>query len=129
MNQMQKTDGFVGHEVNLTANLAMQALAKIKNSIAQRGEKTHVTTVPTISVKPKTMVPSEAVMEERYDRMSRKDFSRKNAFQQTFVADGYANFRFSKRAGEVLSPLNKSKFGLTTRSHMRKMSQPFRSEM
>ena len=56
--------------------------------------------------------------------MNRKDFSRKtNSFAPVLINDGYSNFRFSKRAGEVLSPLSKSKFGFTMqKSHARKMS-------
>ena len=57
--------------------------------------------------------------------MERKDFSRKNnSFAPVLVNDSYANFRFSKRAGEVLSPLSKSKFGFTMQStqKLRKMS-------
>ena len=57
--------------------------------------------------------------------MERKDFSRKNnSFAPVLVNDNYANFRFSKRAGEVLSPLSKSKFGFTMRSNqkLRKLS-------
>ena len=56
-----------------------------------------------------------APQSEIYDRMSRKDFSRKNnSFAPILVNDNYSNFRFSKRAGEVLSPLSKTKFGFTT---------------
>lgn len=131
MNEMQKVRDFTQTECNLTASLAMQALSKIKTSMAQRGDSSiEVKTVPKI--KTKTLIPSDAVLEERYDRMSRKDFSRKTTVcPPSMINDGYANFRFSKRAGEVLSPLNKSKFGLSTRSHMRKMSlgpNPFGSE-
>ena len=57
--------------------------------------------------------------------MERKDFSRKNnSYAPVLVNDSYANFRFSKRAGEVLSPLNKSKFGFTIQSSkkLRKLS-------
>ena len=83
-------------------------------------------------VKVKTTVPSDAVLDERYDRMSRKDFSIKTSGQPMLINDSYSNFRFSKRAGEVLSPLNKSKFGFTTRTNMRKMSlgqNQYRSDM
>jgi hypothetical protein len=46
---------------------------------------------------------------ERYDRMTRKDFSRKpNSFVPVLMNDNYSNFRFSKRATDVLSPLNSS---------------------
>ena len=131
---MQKAGDFVQNECNLTASLAMAALSKVKNAIAKRGEPTlSIKTVPDIKQKNKITIPSDAVLDERYDRMSRKDFSRKiSTIQPNMVNDGYANFRFSKRAGEVLSPLNKSKFGLTTSRHLRKMSlgaNPFRSEM
>ena len=136
MNQLQKANEFVQSECNITTNLAMQALSKIKNAMAARGEPTEsIKVVPEIKKKTKVLIPSEAVLDERYDRMSRKDFSRKiSTFQPPSIQlnDGYSNFRFSKRAGEVLSPLSKSKFGLTTRSHLRKMSlgqNPFRSEM
>ena len=115
----------------------MQALSKVKNAMAKRGEKSssqNVTVVPEIKPhKNRITIPSDAVLDERYDRMSRKDFSRKiSTIQPTPINDSYANFRFSKRAGEVLSPLSKSKFGLTTSTHLRKMSlgnNPFRSEM
>ena len=64
-----------------------------------------------------------APQSEIYDRMSRKDFSRKsNSFAPVLVNDHYSNFRFSKRAGEVLSPLSKTKFGFTTAKINRKMS-------
>ena len=113
----------------------MTALSKIKNAIAKRGESNsvNITTVPDIkSKKTKVSIPSDAVLDERYDRMSRKDFSRRiSTIQPTPINDSYANFRFSKRAGEVLSPLSKSKFGLTTSSHLRKISlgqNPFRTE-
>ena len=110
-------------------------MSKVKNAIAKRGEQTsiNIKTVPSIKEKTKVMIPSDAVLDERYDRMSRKDFSRRiSSIQPSPINDSYANFRFSKRAGEVLSPLNKSKFGLTTSTHLRKMSlgqNPFRSEM
>ena len=65
--------------------------------------------------------------------MSRKDFSRKtNAFAPVLVNDSYANFRFSKRAGEVLSPLNRSKFGFNKTANVRKMTlnpSKYRTEM
>ena len=104
--------------------------------MAKRGESNpiNVTVVPEMkNKKNKVSIPSDAVLDERYDRMSRKDFSRKICtIQPSPINDTYANFRFSKRAGEVLSPLSKSKFGLTTSSHLRKMSlgmNPFRTEM
>ena len=111
-------------------------MSKVKNAIAKRGESNpiNVTVVPEMkNKKNKVSIPSDAVLDERYDRMSRKDFSRKIcSIQPSPINDSYANFRFSKRAGEVLSPLSKSKFGLTTSSHLRKMSlgmNPFRTEM
>ena len=111
-------------------------MSKVKNAIAKRNENTsiNVTVVPEIKThKAKVSIPSDAVLDERYDRMSRKDFSRKiSTIQPNPINDSYANFRFSKRAGEVLSPLSKSKFGLTTSTHLRKMSlgmNPFRTEM
>lgn len=111
-------------------------MSKVKNAIAKRGESNpiNVTVVPEMkNKKNKVSIPSDAVLDERYDRMSRKDFSRKICtIQPSPINDTYANFRFSKRAGEVLSPLSKSKFGLTTSSHLRKMSlgmNPFRTEM
>ena len=55
--------------------------------------------------------------------MSRKDFSRKsNSHAPVHLNDSYSNFRFQKRANEILSPLSKSKFGFTVRSNIRKMS-------
>ena len=55
--------------------------------------------------------------------MSRKEFRRKpNAFAPILVNDGYSNFRFSKRAGEILSPLNKTKLGFNARVQIRKMT-------
>ena len=111
-------------------------MSKVKNAMAKRGESNpiNVTVVPEMkNKKNKVSIPSDAVLDERYDRMSRKDFSRKICtIQPSPINDTYANFRFSKRAGEVLSPLSKSKFGLTTSSHLRKMSlgmNPFRTEM
>ena len=65
--------------------------------------------------------------------MTRKDFSRKpNTFAPVLINDGYSNFRFSKRAGEILSPLNKSKFGFNlNRSKMRKttINPQYRSDL
>ena len=78
MNQLQKATEFVQSECNLTTNLAMQALSKVKNAMAARGEQTEgIKVVPDIKKKTKVLIPSEAVLDERYDRMSRKDFSRK----------------------------------------------------
>ena len=110
-------------------------MSKVKNAIAKRNENTpvNVTVVPEMKQRTKVSIPSDAVLDERYDRMSRKDFSRKiSTIQPSPINDSYANFRFSKRAGEVLSPLSKSKFGLTTSTHLRKMSlgmNPFRTGM
>ena len=68
--------------------------------------------------------------EERYDRMVRKDFARKpNTFAPVLMNDSYSNFRFSKRAGEVLSPLSTKKFGLNRSSMFRKMSMMTHSEL
>lgn len=45
-----------------------------------------------------------------------RDFSRKpNSFANILVSEKYANFRFSKRANEVLSPLSPKRFGFSTR--------------
>ena len=67
------------------------------------------------------MFASEKKDEEKFDRMSRKDFSRKaNSFVPVLVNDNYSNFRFTKRAGGLLSPLSKTKFGFNTQ--YRKMS-------
>ena len=121
-------EGIKDNTGSLTTKLAMNVLTKVKTSIAQRSSSndqssTSISALGPPIVKPKNYIASDAVLEERYDRMSRKDFSRKtNAFAPALINDGYANFRFSKRAGEVLSPLNKTKFGLTTRTSMRKMS-------
>ena len=57
--------------------------------------------------------------------MERKDFARKNnSYAPVLVNDSYSNFRFSKRAGEVLSPLSKGKFGFSMQSskRLRKLS-------
>ena len=57
--------------------------------------------------------------------MERKDFARKNnSYAPVLVNDSYSKFRFSKRAGEVLSPLSKGKFGFTMESsnRLRKLS-------
>ena len=65
--------------------------------------------------------------------MSRKEFRRKpNTFAPILVNDGYSNFRFSKRAGEILSPLNKTKLGFNARVQIRKMTlnpKNYRSEL
>ena len=54
-------------------------------------------------------------VDERYNRTNNRDFQRKaNSYAPILINDGYSNFRFSKRAIEVLSPLSKSKFGITT---------------
>ena len=88
----------------MTINFANKAVENIKASLEGRSP----------SQKPSG--------DNRYDRMSRKDFSRKaNSYAPVLINDGYSNFRFSKRAGEVLSPLSKSKFGFSTMSK-RKMS-------
>jgi len=113
----------------MTANIAIAALSKVKMAMAQRGQTKASTMSKTIQQfsapkNEKVTIPSDAILDERYDRMSRKDFSRKivGNFPPTLVNDSYANFRFSKRAGEVLSPLSKSKFGFTARTQMRKLS-------
>ena len=75
---------------------------------------------------------SEEVLDERYDRLSRKDFSRKpNTFAPVLLNDGYSNFRFSQRAGEILSPLSKTKFGFNmkgVKSRLRTLDSKYRSE-
>ena len=78
-----------------------------------------------------SQLTSEEIQDERYDRMNRKDFSRKsNTFEPVLFNDSYSNFRFSKRAGEILSPLSKSKFGfnLKGRSRLRTIDNKYRSE-
>ena len=55
--------------------------------------------------------------------MKRHDFSRKpNSYAPILVNDTYSNFRFSKRATEVLSPLNQKALGLGARMALRKAS-------
>ena len=97
----------------LTKKYALKAIDDIKKMFGQKRAMSN-----------NTQVYSPKPQEERYDRMNRKDFSRKtNSFVPVLVNDGYSNFRFSKRAGEVLSPLSKSKFGFTLqKSNARKMS-------
>ena len=78
-----------------------------------------------------SQLTSEEIQDERYDRMNRKDFSRKpNTFAPVLLNDGYSNFRFSKRAGEILSPLSKTKFGLNLkgRSRLRTIDSKYRSD-
>lgn len=130
MNKLQKIGDFAQNEINLTTKQAMAAI----NQVNLRGALSNTnlrsifnTSVPSAASSPrkneKVTIPSEAVLDERYDRMCRKDFSRKvDAFPPTLVNDSYAKFRFSKRAGEVISPLNKSKFGLSARTALRKLS-------
>ena len=96
-------------EAELTESFAKSALDNLKGILQGRNNSTK----------------NHHGTETRYDRMERKDFSRKNnSFAPVLINDSYANFRFSKRAGEVLSPLSKSKFGFTMRSNqkLRKLS-------
>ena len=71
-------------------------------------------------------VESKGSEEVRYDRMAKRDFSRKtNSYAPILMNDSYSNFRFTNRASEVLSPLSKGKFGFTNHhmnKHLRKMS-------
>ena len=71
-------------------------------------------------------VESKGSDEVRYDRMAKRDFSRKtNSYAPILMNDSYSNFRFTNRATEVLSPLSKGKFGFTNHhmnKHLRKMS-------
>ena len=54
-----------------------------------------------------------------YDRMSRKDFSRKsNSFAPVLINDSYSKFRFTKRASDQVSPLSQSRFGLSKNPYM-----------
>jgi len=53
--------------------------------------------------------------DNRYNRSNRHDYSRKNnGFAPILTDDSYTNFRFSKRATEMLSPLSRSRFGITS---------------
>ena len=62
---------------------------------------------------------------------SKRDFARKNnSFAPVLINDGYANFRFSNRASDILSPLSKTKYGFNTTGmskQFRKMSQTYQS--
>ena len=60
----------------------------------------------------------------KFDRFRKKEFSRRKMdYIPQLINDSYAQFRFQKRASEVISPLNKSKFGFTHQNlHFRKMS-------
>ena len=71
---------------------------------------------------------SEKGGEQKFDRMERRDFSRKtNSFVPVLVNDSYSNFRFNKRDGELFSPLSKTKFGFNTQ--YRKMSMNLTQQM
>jgi hypothetical protein len=114
MNKLQKEDELAQDTGKLTVLRANKVLAEI--SLKLKG-------MPKKGSKEETPQPTELQMSERYDRMNRKDFSRKlNSFAPILINDNYSNFRFSKRAGEVLSPLSTKKFEFGSRSIMRKMS-------
>lgn len=88
-----------------------QVLDRIRQQMAQTSQ----------AFKFKKSIPTEEILDERYDRMQRKEFARKpDSFPPILFNDGYSNFRFTKRAGDVLSPLNKSKFGFNDASIVRK---------
>ena len=96
MNKEQKLDGVIFSKPRGSAKSVVADITKKMNK-----KTPHVR-------------PIEEIM---YDRMTRKDFSRKpNSFAKVLMSDNYSNFRFSKRAVEVLSPLNTKKIGLGTRA-------------
>lgn len=98
MNKEQRLDGFVGKEVAMTRNFANSIVDQIKASLSGRPNHNQTT----------------GGGDKRYDRMSRKDFSRKqNSYAPVLMNDTYSNFRFSKRANDLLSPLSKGKFGFS----------------
>lgn len=99
-------------------NATMNKEQKLDGVIFSKPRGSAKSVVADITKKMNKKTPHVRPIEEMmYDRMTRKDFSRKpNSFAKVLMSDNYSNFRFSKRAVEVLSPLNTKKIGLGTRA-------------